>query len=462
MSKLQKKITMVLLFTLVFLFSAITVLADEDITVYFDGEILNFDVKPIIKDGRVLVPMRTIFEKLESTVQWEENTKTITAEHPYYTITMKIGSHDMSIYYKTFDYSENFTLDVPATIVNGRTLVPLRAISEAFACQVGWDGKKKNVSIINNNYDLTMLYAPEGRSGAFKWSDVCAQLEAGWYDNKELVNYGYHYQIDSNFICKRCGKSVPPKLNMTQEEKLNAEKIHYISNREFWFNNNTEQFILTFSLTDSTEKIDIASPAIVRAWIINDDGETVYDRTLTVSSKDYGTWTKSFTGAQTFRCGIYIDKYEILSSTNKNGTLYFNVYNDYMSFDTYSIKISNDLPLLDSFVEMPIFPDIIHEYSYDQSILTSYKITDMWYETSGTDLIIHYSGEKTYDSKGDKYSRSCKIGWKLYDSEGYVIDSGTFYTPNIAVGEKFRDETTKIYNCIKPGEFYVLKISSVD
>ena len=84
------------------------------------------------------------------------------------------------------------------------------------------------------------------------------------------------------------------------------------------------------------------------------------------------------------------------------------------------------------------------------------------YEIEDEDLILYYSGEKTYDQKGNNYSQSCKVGWKLFDSEGYVVTSGTFYTPNIAVGEKFRDKTEKAYGCIKPGETYTLKISDVD
>lgn len=77
-------------------------------------------------------------------------------------------------------------------------------------------------------------------------------------------------------------------------------------------------------------------------------------------------------------------------------------------------------------------------------------------------MYIYFTGEKTYDSEGSKYSQSCKVGWKLYDSEGYILDSGMFYSPNIAVGEKFRNEKECAWDVIKPGETYKLVISSVD
>ena len=39
------------------------------------------------------------------------------------------------------------TLDVPAMIMNDRTLVPLRAVSEAFGAEVSWDGERKIITI---------------------------------------------------------------------------------------------------------------------------------------------------------------------------------------------------------------------------------------------------------------------------------------------------------------------------
>lgn len=76
-------------------------------------------------------------------------------------------------------------------------------------------------------------------------------------------------------------------------------------------------------------------------------------------------------------------------------------------------------------------------------------------------MYFYITGEKTYDSKGNNYSRSCKIGWKLYDSEGYVIQDGTVYTTSLQVGEKFKDRETRIYDVITPGEQYRLVFSNI-
>ncbi|MBQ9920630.1 MAG: copper amine oxidase N-terminal domain-containing protein, partial [Clostridia bacterium] len=252
MKKNTHGIIKLFLVLLILSFSLITTFANEDINVYLDGELLTFDVPPIIRNGRTLVPLRAIFEKLGATVDWDEATQTATATKDFLKVSITIGSSNMACYYTYGDETtiENYTLDVPAMVVNGRTLIPLRAVSEAFWCQVGWDGTDNTISIIDDNYDLTMLYAPGGRSRAFSWNSVCSQLAVGWYEDDTLTNYGNHFDLDSNFICQRCGSFAPPQINMTAEEQLIARNVQYINNREVWHDSTNEQFILTFSFLD--------------------------------------------------------------------------------------------------------------------------------------------------------------------------------------------------------------------
>jgi len=114
------------------------------ITVRVNGKNVAFDQTPIIEDGRTLVPLRAIFESLGADVNWNNETRTVTASKGSIKISLQIGSSQMDV------NGTAKTLDVPAKIIGGRTLVPVRAISEAFECAVNWDGKTKTV-IINNN-----------------------------------------------------------------------------------------------------------------------------------------------------------------------------------------------------------------------------------------------------------------------------------------------------------------------
>ena len=120
---------------------AVPVSAIDEIWVYLDGQRLEFDVQPQIIDGRTMVPMRKIFESMGATVEWENSTQKITAKKQDTTVIMQINSNVLSV-------DENaITLDVPPQLVDGRTLVPVRAVAESFDIHVLWDDIYKNVML---------------------------------------------------------------------------------------------------------------------------------------------------------------------------------------------------------------------------------------------------------------------------------------------------------------------------
>lgn len=109
--------------------------------VVLNGQELSFDVPPTIEEGRTLVPMRAIFEALGAEVGWDGATRTVTAAKSQTTIRLTIG---VKVAYRD---GVSVTLDAPAKIINGRTLVPLRFVSEALGCKVDWDTKTQTVTI---------------------------------------------------------------------------------------------------------------------------------------------------------------------------------------------------------------------------------------------------------------------------------------------------------------------------
>lgn len=111
------------------------------ITVTVNEKIIDFDQPPTIIDGRTLVPLRAIFEALGATVDWNGDTQTVTSKQGKTTITLTINDNKM---YKD---GKAITLDVPAQMMNDRTLVPVRAVAEAFGCDVDWDSETQQVII---------------------------------------------------------------------------------------------------------------------------------------------------------------------------------------------------------------------------------------------------------------------------------------------------------------------------
>ena len=112
---------------------------DKEITVWINNKKLLFDTKPEIQDARTLVPIRVIFEELGAMVSWSNNK--ITAKKGDSTVKLEIGSNIMYV------NNKKVKLEVAPTIKKNRTLVPLRAISEAFNNNVIWNGNYKTIEI---------------------------------------------------------------------------------------------------------------------------------------------------------------------------------------------------------------------------------------------------------------------------------------------------------------------------
>ncbi|WFD09036.1 copper amine oxidase N-terminal domain-containing protein [Tepidibacter hydrothermalis] len=113
----------------------------QDISVYVNNSKLEIDTASIIKDGRTLVPVRAIFEALGCEVRWDASTKTVTGIKGNKQIKLVIDGVNAKV------NESEVKLDVPAMIVNSRTLVPVRFISESLDCNVKWDGDTNSVYI---------------------------------------------------------------------------------------------------------------------------------------------------------------------------------------------------------------------------------------------------------------------------------------------------------------------------
>jgi uncharacterized protein YkwD len=112
-----------------------------DIAVLVDGTPLVLDVSPLLSSGRVLVPLRAIFGALGLGLEWDELARTATAAGPGMRVELPVGSPAARVNGMTV------SLDVPATVVNGRTLVPVRFIAESTGAAVEWDEAARTVRI---------------------------------------------------------------------------------------------------------------------------------------------------------------------------------------------------------------------------------------------------------------------------------------------------------------------------
>lgn len=99
------------------------------------------DMQGIILNGRTMVPVRGVFEQLGYTVEWNSDTKTAVLTKGSDIVEMTDGNS-----YFTCN-GDNITPDVPQQIVDGRFMLPLRAVGEALNADVEWDAETKTASI---------------------------------------------------------------------------------------------------------------------------------------------------------------------------------------------------------------------------------------------------------------------------------------------------------------------------
>lgn len=127
------------LVTIILMFPAIAFAQPIRLTI--NGHPLEMEAPPIVQGGRTLVPLRPIFEVLGAAVRWDAKTRTITGNRDNKAVILTIGNHQAIV------NGNHVTLDVPPTVIGGRTMVPVRFIADGFGARATWDNRLRTVSI---------------------------------------------------------------------------------------------------------------------------------------------------------------------------------------------------------------------------------------------------------------------------------------------------------------------------
>lgn len=136
---------LVSLTALFFLIGGKTVAAD--ISVYVDGDLVESEVPAQIINDRTMLPMRAVFEKLGAAVEWDADYQIVTAVKGSIILNLRIDKPAMvKVNLQTQEVLQ-IMMDVPAQIVQDRTMVPVRAAAEALEAEVDWDEENRAVKI---------------------------------------------------------------------------------------------------------------------------------------------------------------------------------------------------------------------------------------------------------------------------------------------------------------------------
>jgi hypothetical protein len=129
-----------------------SVVAAQSVTVIVNGQTMNFTQPPIVRAGRVFVPLRGVFEQLGASVVYASGQ--INATGRGRTVSLNIGSDQATV------DGQPQTMDVAPFIVSETTFVPLRFISQALGASVNWNDSTSTVTISGGGAAVPMPPQP--------------------------------------------------------------------------------------------------------------------------------------------------------------------------------------------------------------------------------------------------------------------------------------------------------------
>lgn len=226
-----------------------SIVSANDIGVQLNGEAVEFKTQaPVISNGRTLIPLRSIFEKLGYTINWNADTKTAVLTNDTTTIEVTVNSYDIVA------NGEVIKSDVPAQIINNTMMLPLRAVTELSGAEVNWDNASKTVFITydksspvtdtdadaktedkdnteNTNTDSTTDKTPETDApakDALTEEDLQIQKEA--LDFMSLTNFCSYFSSNimlkkENYMYSGYITKLAPKNMQNSAEFLEMERI---------------------------------------------------------------------------------------------------------------------------------------------------------------------------------------------------------------------------------------------
>lgn len=176
--------------------------------------------KPIVTNGRTLVPIRAIIEAFGGVVGWEESTQSVLLTVEDDTIKLVINSN------VAYLNNNAETLDVAPTVINGHTMLPIRFIAEGFNLGVAWDSGTQTVYIIknsfdNNEYNLLMSMLPEYSGQAY----TQINNNIPFFKEYEIINgsFEYYSELDELGRCDVCYASIASDLMPTEKRESISE-----------------------------------------------------------------------------------------------------------------------------------------------------------------------------------------------------------------------------------------------
>ena len=236
-----------------------------------------------------------------------------------------------------------------------------------------------------------------------------------------------------------------------------ASRVETLNNWSFQYNEGTGDYSIFFGLADKNDQ-PLSADVDIDIRIVNDENEEVYTGTKSVSANDFDYYTNQIAGER-YLANVKIPAAEIAAGKSESGKVYFTVYKENMiQFDEVNCDALYCLPIEDVEVTFDTFPlDLkVKDFMGDTASVIQIQGADYQFDKEYfPQLTITVVGEKKSGNNNLGYD---VISYKLYDSAGYMVDSGQIYLSSLSAGDKFKDNSVVIYDVV-PGESYTFQLS---
>ena len=209
------------------LFTCVGVMAAEDVVVSLtidnpqmtvNGVKCEIDAgrgtTPLVTNGRTLVPIRAIVEAFGGEVLWEESTQSVILNMDDDSIRLKIDSNTAYL------NGQTRTLDVAPTVINERTMLPIRFVAEGFGLGVAWDGNTQTVYIISDSFTDAEYQRLKSQVPAYSGEPYyVVNYNKTFFADYEIIpaSFEYYSELDQLGRCDVCISSVAKDLMPTEE-----------------------------------------------------------------------------------------------------------------------------------------------------------------------------------------------------------------------------------------------------
>lgn len=150
---MKKIVSVAVIAAMIFVMAGVGAFAaqSKQIKVTVDGNSVTFDQAPINENGMVMVPIRAILEAFGQNVSFDNAASTVTAVDSVTGMVTTVNLKSSVVKTEQGKVERTYQMDSMPVVISGRTLIPVRSISDIFCRNVQWNQAAQTVVITDND-----------------------------------------------------------------------------------------------------------------------------------------------------------------------------------------------------------------------------------------------------------------------------------------------------------------------